>query len=229
MILKKLWRMLMAWLNSGANTLRKRDPVAEMQYEVDRITESMRKGREGLELHRGLVERVSRQIGEGKGKIAEVEGQIRYFLENGYRTAAANLALDLKEIVRANAENESQLVLLEEAYRNNILKATHDARKLQEARNRVAGYSAKLQYTKASAEAAQLSQAIGFDVTTDFGDAEEIVKGQIDANIAAVRVAADLSGQGIEAIRQEQSVVEGMAENALKAFESKMNLLPPAP
>src|SRR4051812_18454341 len=65
-ILKKIWRAFMAQINKFTNRLRGRDPIAEMQYECDLATEQVKEGRRGLELYRGLVERVSRQVTDGK-------------------------------------------------------------------------------------------------------------------------------------------------------------------
>ena len=44
----------------------------------------------------------------------------------------------------------------------------------------------------------QLATQFHFDVTTDFGQAEQMLQDQIDKNRARVRVAADLSGEGVE-------------------------------
>ena len=50
---------------------------------------------------------------------------------------------------------------------------------------------------------------------------------QIDKNRAKVRVAADLSGEGVEEIRREASVEKAMADDALREFEVSQGLATP--
>ena len=81
--------------------------------------------------------------------------------------------------------------------------------------------------SRAESEMAQLSTQFHFNVTTDFGQAEQILQDQIDKNRAKVRVAADLSGQGLEEIQQEVAVEKTMAEDALREFEVSKGLATP--
>jgi hypothetical protein len=74
----------------------------------------------------------------------------------------------------------------------------------------------------------QLANQFNFNVTTDFGQAEQVIQDQIDKNRARVRVAADLSGEGVEDVKREIAVEKTMAEDALKEFEKEMGLGTPA-
>ena len=73
----------------------------------------------------------------------------------------------------------------------------------------------------------QLATQFNFNVTTDFGQAEQIIQDQIDKNRGRVRVAADLSGEGVEDVKREIAVEKTMAEDALKEFEKEMGLATP--
>ena len=42
-----------------------------------------------------------------------------------------------------------------------------------------------------------------------------------------MRVAADLSGQGLEEIKREEAVEQAMADNALREFEIQMGMVTP--
>jgi hypothetical protein len=42
-----------------------------------------------------------------------------------------------------------------------------------------------------------------------------------------VRVAADLSGEGLDAIKQEEAVEKNMADQALRDFEVQMGMVTP--
>ena len=70
---------------------------------------------------------------------------------------------------------------------------------------------------------AKLAQDFHVNVTTDFGRIESVIQDRIDQNHARVRVAADLSAEGVNDIRQEQAVQGQLAEDALREFESQMN------
>lgn len=221
MILKKLWRWAAALVNKWTNRLRGLDPIAEMQYECDRAVEQVKEGRRGLEMYRGLIERVKRQVLDGDTHRTGLVSKVQSYLASGDRETAAKFALELQTAEQQVAENQAQLKLHEEAYQNNVAKVQHATRKIQEVRERVSRYDADMRLSRAEAEIARLSSSLNFDVTTDFGQIEQAVQEKIDVNRAAVRVAADLSGNGLDDIRRDQDIEKRQAEEALKKFESR--------
>jgi hypothetical protein len=82
--------------------------------------------------------------------------------------------------------------------------------------------------SRAEAEMAQLATSFNFDVTTDFGQLEQVIQDKIGLNRAKARVAADLSGEGIVDIKREQAMESAMADQALREFEIQMGLVTPA-
>ncbi len=227
MILGKLWAAFKAQLNKLANVFWTADPIAQMQYEYDKAVDQLKEGRQGLEQYRALVERVSRQVANGKARVSELEAKTKAFLQAGQRDAAAECALQLQKVQKDVAENESQLKMHEEAYNNNIAKIKHASHKLQEVREKIAKYDAELKMSRAEAEIAKLAQDFNFNVTTDFGQIEQVIQDKISLNRAKVRVAADLSGEGLEQVKQEQALEKAQAEMALQQFESQMGLRTP--
>ena len=125
------------------------------------------------------------------------------------------------------AENEAQLKLHETAYNNNVTKVKHATKKLADLKNRIKKYDAELKLSRAEAELAKLAQSFNFDVTTDFGQIEDVIQDKIGLNRAKVRVAADLSGEGLEDIKREAAVEEAMASDALREFEIEMGMVTP--
>src|SRR6516164_4488727 len=228
MILGKIWKAIAAQFNKLGNWFSGYDPIAQMQYEYDRSVEQLREGREGLAQYRALVERVTRQADGQRKQVATIEAKIKAYLSAGDRETAAKLALDLKRAREDQAENEKQLALHEQAYNNNLLKIKHAVEKLEEVKHRITKYDADLKMSRAEAEMSQLANQFNFNVTTDFGQAEQILQDQIDKNRARVRVAADLSGEGVEDVKREIAVEKTMAEDALKEFEKEMGLATPA-
>jgi hypothetical protein len=54
-----------------------------------------------------------------------------------------------------------------------------------------------------------------------------VIQDKIGLNRAKVRVAADLSGEGLEDIKREEAVQDAMANNALREFEIEMGMVTP--
>jgi phage shock protein A len=227
MILGKIWRALASQLNKLANIFWTADPIAQLQYEYDLSVEQLKQGRQGLEQYRALVERVSRQAANNKAHVANLEGKVKAYLQTGDRETAAKFALELQKARKDLEENEAQLKMHEEAYNNNLTKIKHASGKLAQIRDKIARYDAELKMSKAEAEIARLAKDFNFDVTTDFGQIEQVIQDKISLNRAKVRVAADLSGEGIADIKREQAMEQVMADQALREFEVQMGLVTP--
>lgn len=228
MILGKLWHTLMAQINKVANIFWTADPIAQMQYEYDQAVAQLKEGREGLEQYRALVERVGRQADLDKQHVSKLESQVKAYLLAGDRETAARFALELQKAKQDLAENEGQLKLHEEAYGNNVLKVKHASGKLSKVRTKIQKYDAELKMSRAEAEMAKLATDFNFDVTTDFGQIEQVINDKISLNRAKVRVASDLSSDGLADIQHEQAMEKVMGEQALKDFEVQLGLVTPA-
>ena len=117
--------------------------------------------------------------------------------------------------------------LHETAYNNNVTKIKHASGKLAQIREKIAKYDAELKMSRAEAEMAKLSKDFNFDVTTDFGQIEQVIQDKIGLNRAKVRVAADLSSEGIVDIQREQAMEKIQGDQALREFEVQMGLVSP--
>lgn len=228
MILGKLWHSIKAQINKWVNVLWSADPVAQMQYEYDLAVSELKDGREGLEQHRALVERVSRQVTTAQRHLASLDAKVKAYLAAGDRETAARFALELQRAQHELAENEAQLEMHEEAYDNNVAKIKFAAKKLTEVRTRIAHYDAELKMSNAEAEIAKLANNFNVDVTTDFGQIEQMLQDKISLNRAKTRVSSDLSGISPVDIQREQAMESVLAEQALKQFESQQRLSPSA-
>jgi phage shock protein A len=227
MILGKLWKALAAQMNKIANFFWTADPIAQLQYEYDKAVDQLKDGREGLEQYRALVERVTRQVNGDRQHVAALEARIKAYLQAGERETAAKFALELQKAKKELAENEAQLKLHETAYNNNVTKIKHATKKLSELKEKIQKYDAELKLSRAEAEFAKLATSFNFDITTDFGQIEDVLQDKIGLNRAKVRVAADLSGEGLEEIKREQAVEQAMADEALREFEIQMGMVTP--
>jgi phage shock protein A len=227
MIFGKLWRALSAQFNKVANLFWTADPIAQMQYEYDLAVDQLKGGREGLEQYRALVERVGRQVAANQSHINNLEAKIKAYLQAGDRQTASRFALELQKAKQELAENQGQLKLHEDAYNNNVLKVKHATGKLQQIKDKISKYDAELKMSRAEAELAKLSQDFNFDITTDFGQIEQVIQEKISLNRAKVRVAADLSSEGVVDIQREQAMQQVMADQALREFEIQAGLVSP--
>ncbi len=227
MILGKLWKSLAAQMNKIANFFWTADPIAQLQYEYDKAIDQMKEGREGLEQYRALVERVTRQVNGDRTHVASLEARIKAYLQAGERETAARFALDLQRAKTDLIENEAQLQLHESAYGNNVTKIQHATKKIGQLKTKIQKYDAELKLSRAEAELAKLATSFNFDITTDFGQIEDVIQDKIGLNRAKVRVAADLSGEGLETIKQEAAVEKNMADRALREFEVQMGMITP--
>jgi hypothetical protein len=159
--------------------------------------------------------------------VASLEARIKAYLQAGERETASRFALELQKAKKELAENEAQLKLHEAAYNNNVTKIKHATKKLSDLKNKIAKYDADLKLSRAEAELAKLAQTFNFDITTDFGQIEDVIQDKIGLNRAKVRVAADLSGEGLEDIKREEAVEKALADNALREFEIEMGMVTP--
>lgn len=227
MIVSKIWHALKAQINKLANLFWTADPIAQMQYEYDLAVAQLKEGREGLEQYRALVERVTRQVANDKTHVRNLEAKVKAYLQAGDRETAAKFALELQKGKDQLAENEEQLKLHEEAYGNNLTKIKHAANKLSRVREKINKYDAELKMSRAEAEMAKIASSLNFDVTTDFGQIEQVIQERISLNRAKVRVAADLSSEGTEDVAREQAMEKALADQALRDYEVQLGLVTP--
>jgi phage shock protein A len=227
MILGKFWSSIRAQINKIANLFWEADPIAQMQYEHDLALEQLKDGRKGLEMYRGLVERFSRQAATGRSHVQKLEAETKAYLKSGQRDTAAKFALELQKAKKELASYEEQLQLHETAYENSLKKIKHASGKLAEVRDKIQKYDAELKMSAAEAEIAALAETFDMNVTTDFGQIEQVIQARIDKNRGKARVAADLSAEGVQEIEAEERMQKVLAEEALAEFEVELGLRSP--
>jgi hypothetical protein len=135
--------------------------------------------------------------------------------------------LELQKAKGELAANEQQYQLHETAYGNNLKKIKHANEKLIELKEKIHKYDAELKMSTAEAEIAKLAEGFNINLTTDFGQIESVIQQKIDQNRGKVRVAADLSHEGIAEIQAEERMQSELAEQALTDFEVELGLKSP--
>jgi phage shock protein A len=221
MIIGKIWKAFKGQMNKMANFLWKADPMAQLQYEYDRLVDQLKDGRTGLEQYQALVARVQRQVDQNRSNVQMLEAKVKAYLTANDRESAGKFALDLQKAKRELAENEQQLAVHQQAYNNNLSKVKYATGKLADLRGKIQKYDADLKMSRAEAELAKVAQSIHVDVSTDFGEIEQVVQDEIDKNRAKAKVSADLSGEGLEQVQREMNMQKQLGEQALHDFEAQ--------
>ncbi len=227
MILGKFFGAIRAQFNKLANYFWEADPIAQMQYEYDQAVEQLKEGRLGLEQYRGLVERVTRQVKDGESQVSKFTAQAKAYLKAGDRETAGSIALQLTKAKTTLEENRQQVAMHEAAYSNNLKKIQFANKKLVDVKDKIQKYDADLKMSEAEAEVAKLTQSFNMDVTTDFGQLEDVIQRKIDTNRGKARVASDLSTEGIDRINAEEKMEQSMADDALKDLEVELGMRAP--
>lgn len=228
MFVAKIWNAVAAQFNKLANFVWRADPIAQLQYEYDNLVDQLKDGRIGLEQYQALVGRVNAQVVGERQQVAGLEHKIRAYLSTGDRAAAGRLALQLQQAKADLHENEEQLAIHEQAYGNSLLKIQYANRKLSQLRDKIKKYDADLKLSRAEAELIQVVTRIRTDVPTDFGEVEKVIQDEIDRNRAKVKVAADLSRDGVVEAQREIEAERILGEQALRQFEQGESAQPTA-
>ena len=215
MIFGKFFSAIRAQINKIANLFFEADPIAVMQLEVDSATERLKEGRKGLEMYRGLVETVARQVALGKSNASQLEGQIKAHLKAGNRDVAGQLAVQLQKTQTELDANQKQLEMHETAYQNNLLKIQKANKDIIKVRDKIRQYDADLKMSAAEAEISKISESFDLNMTTDFGQIESVIQRQIDTNRGKARVAADIS-----ALRMAAGLVQSGSRYAFFSFST---------
>ena len=231
MIIDKFVTGIRAIFNSLANALWARNPVAVLQLKIDEATAEILGARKGVEQYAGLVEGIKRQVAALTGQDAQLDAQIKAHLKAGNRERASQLVLQLQG-VRAQLESKrKELTVHEEALNNNMLKLRTANEHIAELRQRGQQYAAELQMSRAEAEMAKVSEALQGNLignyTTGIGQAEELIKSEIDKNRGRAHVAAQMSSTGVEEIKAEEAAQRAMADDLLAQFEQDLGLRSP--
>ena len=231
MIIGKFATALRAFFNGIANALWARDPVAIMQLKIDEATAEVRGAREGVEQYAGLVESIKRIVAGLTAQSAQLEAQVKAHLKAGNRERAGEIVLQLQKVKDQLAAKEGELRVHGEALQNNLIKLKAANENIVALRQRAEQHSAELKMSRAEAEMARVSEALQGSLvgnyTTGFGEAEALVKGEIDKNRGRAHVAAQMSSTGVAEIKAEEAAQRAMADDLLAQFEQDLGMRSP--
>lgn len=221
--ISSIWKAI---LNSFVSGLEDKHVVELAEAKLQEATERLKEGRQGLITYQALVLKVQGQVDEGKRRLTRLTSEIKAHLRAGNEEVAGQLALELNGVKADLATNEEQLGLHKEAYENNLLKMKTALKDIERTRGELQKKKAALQMERALAEVSEAAGALNtnFDVSTDFGQLMGKLDDQINKSKAKSRVAADLSGQGVETIKAKQAAEKALAADLLQQFRVEEGL-----
>lgn len=224
-------RMRSIWyaiLNSFVSGLEDKHVVELAEAKLQEATERLKEGRDGLATYQSLVLKVQGQVDEGKRRIDRLTAEIKSHLRAGNEQVAAQLALELQGAKNDYAANSEQLKLHQEAYENNLVKMKQALKDINAAKNELEKKKASLKMERALAEVAETAGALNanLDLSSDFGGLMSKLDDQINKSKAKAKVAADLSGDGVEMVKAKQAAEQQMARDLLDQFKIEEGLMP---
>ena len=225
--LRSIWYAIM---NSFVSGLEDKHVVELAEAKLQEATERLKEGRQGLVTYQALVLKVQGQVDEGKRRVTRLTAEIKAHLRAGNDEVAGQLALELNSAKTDLTTNEEQLKLHQEAYQNNLLKMKTALKDIEKTKGELEKRKAALQMERALAEVSEAAGALNtsFDVSSDFGQLMGKLDDQINKTKARSKVAADLSGQGVDNIKAKLAAEKAMAADLLQQFRIEEGLAQPA-
>jgi phage shock protein A len=227
--LRGIWYAI---LNTFVSGMEDKYVIELAEAKLQEATERLKEGRIGLTTYQALVLKVQAQVDDGQRRVARLTSEIRAHIKAGNESVAAEMALELSRVKQDVAENEEQLRLHQEAYQNNLLKMKTALSDIQKTKDDLEKRKAALKMERALAEVAETAGALNtqFDVTSDFGRIMGRLDDQINQAKARSRVAADLSGEGVDRIKAREAADKALAMDLLQQFKIEEGLAEaPAP
>ena len=220
---KGIWYAI---LNTFVSGLEDKYVIELAESQLQRATERLKEGRQGLTTYQALVLKVQQQVDDGRRRVARLTGEIKAHLKAGNEEVAGQLALELGQAKQDVAANEEQLKLHQQAYENNLLKMKSALKDIETTRTELEKRKAALKMERALAEVAEAAGALNtqFDVSSDFGRIMGKLDDQINQSRARSKVASDLSGEGVEKIKARQEADRAMARELLEQFKIEEGL-----
>ncbi len=227
MILGKIWGAFRAQLNKIANLFWEADPIAQMRYEYDLAVEQLKEGRQGLEMYRGLVERVSRQVTAGRSHASEARGRDQGLPESG-RSGDGCQVRPRATKGQEGARGERRAA---QHARDCLRQQPQEDQTCEQEARRSPREDPKVRCRAQDECSGSRDRRSGGKLRHEHHDRLRTARRrsssrQIDANRGKARVATDLSAQGIEEIEAEERMEKAMADQALAEFEVELGLVP---
>ena len=223
-MVKKLWAGICIFFGGIVRFFYTRDPIAVLQYQIDRGAEEASEAKEGLVECRSLQARLQNQVESCTREKARLEEKIKRYITEGKEDRAKEYATRLQRERDQLASNEEQLKIQEGVYNDYRAKVRAINERIADAQDNASRLDAELSMSKAEAATADLISSMNVKVSGNalngLGEAEQEIRRQIERNRAKVHVAKDIGD--MEEYEEEESERAAEAEDILAELRSEV-------
>jgi len=227
-IARGLWWLTIGQVWKGVSWGFSKDPMALYAVKVEHATQDLKEMESALEQSQLFIATSRRQIEDSEGKIDTCTRKAQQWVETN-REKARSFAMMVSREKEQKLISEAALVKHEELYANQLERVKASTRVIEEASAAKIRLKADLDMSKACALNARMISSFQTNQPGaslgGLGEVKGEIQRQIDANMSTVKVISDLSGEGIEDLRLEESAREQEADMLLEGLTGK-KLLP---
>lgn len=228
---ERLSKLIKGFLSLFISGLETANPKALLEAEVQALHSAVGNYNKNLARQAGLVERLKMQVERDKKEVDRMTAQASALFNAGQMDAAGRLALQLKSLKTALADNEAQFKQADDLYRN--LSQQRDVY-VREAQKRIESIKQKLsraEIAEAQAQLAEIATATSFDLAgsgATLDRLEENLDQRMTDAMGKARVASDAASAGEWRLKAEEE--SALEKQALAEFATAMGLASaPAP
>ncbi|MGI5844645.1 MAG: PspA/IM30 family protein [Candidatus Xenobium sp.] len=222
---ERLSKLIKGFLSLFISGLETANPKALLEAEVQALHSAVGNYNKNLARQAGLVERLKMQVERDKKEVDRLTAQASALFNAGQMEAAGRLALQLKSLKTALADNEAQFKQADDLYRN--LSQQRDVY-VREAQKRIENIKQKLsraEIAEAQAQLAEIATATSFDLAgsgATLDRLEENLDQRMTDAMGKARVASDAASTGDWKLKAEEEAA--LEKQALAEFATAMGL-----
>lgn len=228
---ERLSKLVKGFLSLFISGLETANPKALLEAESQALREAVGNYNQNLAKQAGLVERLKMQVERDRQEVERLTAKASALFKAQQMDAAGRMALQIKGLKAALADNENQLKQADDLYRN--LTQQRDVY-VREAQKRIENIKQKLsraEIAESQAQLAEIATATSFALAGS-GDTLKNLEENLDKRVTdamgKARVAADAATTGDWAVKAEEEAA--LEQQALAEFATAMGLAaPPAP
>jgi phage shock protein A len=224
-VFERLSKLIKGFLSLFISGLETANPKALLEAEVQALHSAVGNYNKNLARQAGLVERLKMQVERDKKEVDRLTAQASALFNAGQMEAAGRLALQLKSLKTALADNEAQFKQADDLYRN--LSQQRDVY-VREAQKRIENIKQKLsraEIAEAQAQLAEIATATSFDLAgsgATLDRLEENLDQRMTDAMGKARVASDAASTGEWKLKAEEEAA--LEKQALAEFATAMGL-----
>lgn len=220
---KRLSNLIKGFLSRILRFFESSNPEALIEAEKENIRNQVARFNESLSNHAAFAERLTRQVRSLSAKERELTAKINANIKAGNRKVAGQLALQLQTIKQQLQENQSQLEIAEQTFKNLEKQRDVSIQDAQEKIQKLQNMLSETQMFEAQAELQEMAKAMrsGINLTNDSAArVTELLEERRDKAAGKARVALSSTSEYDSTISIREEEYDALGEAALEEFLS---------